>query len=755
MILPDFGSIDKDVCTTVGWSRGENQLYSIADDKQIWRWNLNGEPLGKLCDLDVFITDMHWFPSYSKKLATSASDVFAVSCADGSFRLVSKTGRVEKTVPNAHKGAVVTVRWSYEGNALVTAGEDGMLRVWSRGGQLRSTLANVGKCVYSVAWGPTSEEVLFTNGRDLVIKPIHVASKQIQWKAHDSQVLKVDWNPLSNTIVSGGEDGKYKVWDSFGRLLYSSTAFDYSITSVSWSPNGELFAVGSFNTLKICDKSGWTISRSTTNNTGAILDISWTSDGTQLAAAGGSGKVCFGNVVGKSLAWKNLLVSLEDDVTMKVFDLVSEGSEDLQFRDKVINWSLGFGHLIVATWTQVWVYDIKTLGTPHVFDVKDNINLILQSKNTFMTMDNFSGIQIYNYEGRLLSNPKFSGLRTEFLNNQAVGLSDDIIAIIDKGESKSTAIRILDVSTGKELDKIVHNMEITQVEVSQFGTKADRCISFIDRNRDLYICQAKKTTDIFKLSTMVDSVMWNDQSDLLAVITGGQLVVYYYPKIVYVDRDLLSYVRYEKEEIGKQSLVRDFFDTKINVRRIDGAVISVAVAPYPLILYELVENKKWEQAIRLCRFVKDKAIWATLIGMSIKANQLNTAEVGLAAIEEVDKLRYITNIRKIPSAEGRNAAMALFMRNIDEAESILLQSRLIYRAIKMHIKLYKWDRALDLAKRFKTHIDTVVAYRRKYLSETGQEENKPEFIQYQELEVNWEVIKEKIAQEKSKEGQSK
>ena len=698
---------------------------------------------------------MHWFPSYSKKLASSTSDVFAVSCADGSFRLMSKTGRVEKTVANAHKGAVVTVRWSYEGNALVTAGEDGVLRIWSRGGQLRSTLASIGKSVYSVAWGPSSEEVLFTNGRDLVIKPIHVSSKQIQWKAHDAQILKVDWNPLTNMIVSGGEDGKYKVWDNFGRLLYSSAPFDYSITSVSWSPNGELFAAGSFNTLKVCDKSGWTISRVTTNNTGAIMDISWTSDGTQLAAAGGSGRVCFGNLVGKSLAWKNLLITLENDVTLKVFDLVSEGSEDLTFRDKVINWSLGFGKLIVATWSQIWVYDIKNLSTPHVFDVKDNINLILQSKNAFVTMDNFSGIQIYNYEGRLTSNPKFSGLRTEFLNSYSVSLSDDIIAIIDKGEAKSTAIRILDVTSGKELDKLVHNMEIVQVEVSQFGSKTDRCIAFIDRNRDLYISQAKKPSDVFKLATMVDSAMWNDQTDMLSVISGGQLIIFYYPRIVYVDRDLLPYVRFEKDDIGKQSTIHDFFDTKINIRRVDGTVITEAVHPYPIILYELIENKKWEQAIRLCRFVKDKAIWATLVGMAIKLNQLNTAEVGLAALEEVDKLRYISKIKRIPSQEGKNAALSLFMRNIEEAESILLQARLIYRAIKMHIKLFKWERALDLAKRFKVHIDTVIAYRRKYLAESGQEETKPEFLQFQEMEVNWDEIRERIAQEKAKEKNGK
>ena len=32
-----------------------------------------------------------------------------------------------------------------------------------------------------------------------------------QWKAHDGIVLKVDWNPINNLIISGGEDCKYKV----------------------------------------------------------------------------------------------------------------------------------------------------------------------------------------------------------------------------------------------------------------------------------------------------------------------------------------------------------------------------------------------------------------------------------------------------------------------------------------------------------------------------------------------------------------
>lgn len=64
----------------------------------------------------------------------------------------------------------------------------------------------------------------------------------------------------------------------------------------------------------------------------------------------------------------------------------------------------------------------------------------------------------------------------------------------------------------------------------------------------------------------------------------------------------------------------------------------------------------------------------------------------------------------------------------DEAEAILLQAGLVYRAIKMNIKLFRWDRALDLAKQYKQHVDTVLWYRRRYLLAAQAEETSQRFI---------------------------
>jgi intraflagellar transport protein 80 len=142
--------------------------------------------------------------------------------------------------------------------------------------------------------------------------------------------------------------------------------------------------------------------------------------------------------------------------------------------------------------------------------------------------------------------------------------------------------------------------------------------------------------------------------------------------------------------------------------------------------------------------------------MALYARELNTAEIALAAIDEVDKIQFINYVKMIPSEAGRNAELALFSKRLQEAEQILLQAKLYYRAIKMNIKLYKWERALDIAFANKKHVDTVLGYRKRYLEKIQREENMDKFKKLMDggIEVNWVAIKTKIKQEKEAEAMS-
>lgn len=735
----------------LGWNVW-NELFTCSDDQTICKWNMLGEPEGQVCKLDAYYTAMHWYPVSSKKNQAGGTDVFAVACTDGSFKIVGRSGRVEKSV-EAHRGAVVTLRWTYDGTALATGGEDGIIKIWSRNGMLRSTLVQTENAVYSLVWSADCDKLLFTNGCNLTIRSLQASTKQTTWKAHDGTVLQVDWSPINNMIISGGEDCKYKVWDSFGRLLYQSSNLESAVTSVAWCPNGDQFAVGSFDSIRLCDRMGWTCSKVRTR-TGSILGIAWTADGTQMAGSGGSGTICLGQLVDMSLEDGRVHAVLEEDHKITVHDILSETTDDLDFRDRVIKISLGFGHLIVATSTQCHIYSNGNWNTPHIFDLKDSVNLIMQCERCFLMIDNSTGIQIYTYEGRPICNPKFQGLRTEFLNKQMVSLSNDTLAILD--QSGATTIRFFDTAQGKALgEPFTHTMEIRDIGLNQPGNATDRQAVFIDRNRDLYIMPVLKRV-VMKLAAMVDSVLWHDTTAMLAAMADQRLNIWYYPNVLYVDKDLVNQTKYVKQDadFGKAAQVQLFTGSKAMVRRSDGALVMVAVSPYPQVLYDLVRTQQWEKATRLCRVTKDTALWASLAAMAMDAKDLNTAEAAFAAIDEVDKLAFVLHVKNIPTEEGRNAELALYRRRADEAEAILIQAGLTYRAIKMNVKLFQWDRALELASNYNQHIDTVLYYRQKYLASAKQQETNKKFIQKaKEVMVDEETVKQKVADEKVREAQ--
>jgi intraflagellar transport protein 80 len=475
-----------------------------------------------------------------------------------------------------------------------------------------------------------------------------------------------------------------------------------------------------------------------------------------MAGAGGNGAVVFGQLVQRQLQWNNVEVTLVEPDKVRVQDVFNETMEELDFRDRVLEMSLGFGHLILATATQCHVYNVNNWNTPHIFDLRNPVNVIVQSSTHFVTIDNFVGVQVYTYEGRAKGNPRAAGLRAEFLNHKTVSLSSDTIAILDKSEGKT--IRLFDVETGRPLSAtITHQLEVVELAISQYAKGPDRKVCFLDRARDMYVTPVSKVAP-YKLHTQVDSMAWNDQSDMLMAIADSKVRSWYFPAAIFVDRDLLTLASDETDghEFGKIPEIVSFFGSRAQVRRADGAVLTASVSPYPAMLYEFVGNSHWEEAVRLCRFVKQNTLWACLAAMSLHGRHLETAEIALAAIQEVDKLQYIMYIQTIPSQEGRNAELALYRKDAHEAEMILLQAQppLVYRAIKLNIRLFRWHRALELAVSNKTHVDTVLSYRQKYLKNFCKEETDPKFKKYAgEIAIDNEAISAKKAAEKEAEAE--
>lgn len=100
-------------------------------------------------DLDGFAIDHDWIAP-----TKGMSELVAIGYADGSFKLYNKSGKLDKHVPDAHKKSIISLKWSYDGGALATSGQDGSLKIWSKNGNLRTNLIQSEKPIYSVSWSP-------------------------------------------------------------------------------------------------------------------------------------------------------------------------------------------------------------------------------------------------------------------------------------------------------------------------------------------------------------------------------------------------------------------------------------------------------------------------------------------------------------------------------------------------------------------------------------------------------------------------
>lgn len=146
-------------------------------------------------DKDIFATDMQFLSKQGTSLGKHG-DLILVTSADGRFHIINRSGRIERTV-EAHKGAILVGQWGNDGSGFLTGkinqksevtgvaqvvlgGEDGLIKIWSRSGMLRSTVVNSDSSVYGAAWSPDSQSIVYTNGKCLVIKQLAPNTKPLR-----------------------------------------------------------------------------------------------------------------------------------------------------------------------------------------------------------------------------------------------------------------------------------------------------------------------------------------------------------------------------------------------------------------------------------------------------------------------------------------------------------------------------------------------------------------------------------------------
>lgn len=281
-------------------------------------------------------------------------------------------------------------------------------------------------------------------------------------------------------------------------------------------------------------------------------------------------------------------------------------------------------------------------------------------------------------------------------------------------------------------------------------------LAILDKSRELFLVHVRSPSQPkIKLHTHVDTMRWNDDTDALAAIADKRLAVWLYPNAAFVDRDLLPNTIFTRDtlDLGDLPIITAHHGSRVTIRRADGVEIVTPTPALLPMLYETTSTNQWAQALRICRMLNDDILWGCLAAIALSQRQLDVARNALAKIHQVAKVEYIDYIKSIPSEEGRNAEFLLLTRKPDDALRVLLHAKppLVYRAIKVNIRLCRWDAALELAERYKVHVDTVLLYRQEYLQTLGRTETNRRFLQHQSMTLDVEAIRAKKQKEREDE----
>ena len=179
--------------------------------------------------------------------------LLATSSADQTARVWDvNTGSVLR----GHEGWVVAAAFNPKRDEIVTAGDDGLARVWQPEGRTWApTAAFAGHTggLRDAAYNPAGTLVVTTGKDDWKARVWKPSGEQVDWLGsdltHESALTSAAFSPDGQQIVTASEDGKAKVWatptgpnTSFDPLAVLTHEEWRLVTQAAFSPSGKLVA---------------------------------------------------------------------------------------------------------------------------------------------------------------------------------------------------------------------------------------------------------------------------------------------------------------------------------------------------------------------------------------------------------------------------------------------------------------------------------------------------------------------------------
>lgn len=193
-------------------------------------------------------------PIYSFLLQQEARQLLCGTRA-GNLHVIDMQQRKEVRNIEAHAAGIFDIQQADK--HFITAGGDGVVKVWDEEMALFAKLNHSDKSARVIAVHPTLPEMA-VGYSDNCIRIFNTENfKQLlEIKAHDNSVFALAYSPDGKHLLSGGRDAVLKIWDAQDAYtpLQTINAHWYHINAIAFNGTGKLFATASLDkTVKVWD----------------------------------------------------------------------------------------------------------------------------------------------------------------------------------------------------------------------------------------------------------------------------------------------------------------------------------------------------------------------------------------------------------------------------------------------------------------------------------------------------------------------
>ncbi|MDA1014667.1 MAG: hypothetical protein O3A00_09480 [Planctomycetota bacterium] len=212
-----------------------------------------------------------------------------------SHQLASEDGSANADRPKpacviqGHADDVLCIAYSADGQRLVSASADGLVKVWDAktGSEILSVKAHAG-AAYSAAFSRDGKTIA-SAGADQLVKTWDATDgkPKSSLKGHTAEVYRVVFSGDGGTLASASHDMSIRLWDAQsgkpGRTLKGHQGY---VRSVVFSPDNLKLATASADrTLKLWDLKSGKTTQTLSGHTGIVFDVAFSSDGKTVASA--------------------------------------------------------------------------------------------------------------------------------------------------------------------------------------------------------------------------------------------------------------------------------------------------------------------------------------------------------------------------------------------------------------------------------------------------------------------------------------